>query len=50
MIEITKNSLVRFSWKFKRLTLRQNPPIYHWLWFNIAISNGQEYIKFPFID
>jgi len=25
--------LVKFSWKFKRLTFKNNFPVYHWLWF-----------------
>ena len=30
--EIVKNKACRFSWKPHRLTLKSNPPIYHWFW------------------
>ena len=31
-IVISEN--VKFSWLPRRLTLKSNPAIYHWLWFN----------------
>jgi hypothetical protein len=35
-IEIGIATYVKFSLVPKRLTLKQNPAIYHWLWFNFG--------------
>lgn len=32
---------VRFSWKFKRLTLKKNPAVYHWLWFSFGLKEDK---------
>lgn len=42
-IGICISKAVRFSWKFKRLTLKKNPPIYHWLWFTMWAYDGRKY-------
>lgn len=36
---------VRFNWKLHRLTLKDNPPIYHWLWFTFSYYNHDDYKK-----
>jgi hypothetical protein len=36
---------VRFSWKWARLTLKVNPPIYHWLWFSFSYYDHEEWKK-----
>lgn len=35
--EIVRSKAVSFSWFWHRLTLKQNPPIYHWLWFTYGL-------------
>ena len=34
---------VRFSWLPHRLTLKYDPPIYHWLWFNFYMDNKGDF-------
>jgi hypothetical protein len=34
--EVVKSRVVRFSWKPHRLTMKYNPPIYHWFWFTYS--------------
>jgi hypothetical protein len=36
--------IVKFSWKFKRLTIFTNPPVYHWLWFIFFCYREYPYI------
>lgn len=38
-----KSKVVRFSWKFHRLTLATNPPIYHMFWFTFSFYNWDDY-------
>lgn len=35
--EIVRSKAVPFSWHWHRLTLKHNPPIYHWLWFTYGL-------------
>lgn len=42
-LTFVKSKVVRFHWDFHRLTLKKNPPIYHWLWFTFSFYNWDNY-------
>lgn len=35
---ICKSAVEGFSWKLYRLTLKDDPAVYHWLWFNFSFD------------
>jgi len=36
--EICISKVVKFHWLPHRLTLKCNPPIYHWFWFTFSFK------------